>query len=1768
MFIVDDDEFEIAEREKEIIIVEKEAIPEDKIIANEKEQQLDMFNELVRLLPENKRTNRIILDNLQNVLNNCIKLKINHSLFDENNDINGAKLKTENYKPLMEKYLENNYDNKFLIPIINSIKDVYLIEPKEDEYVSNMELLMEDAGPFTNKQINKKKIDEQIKIRLKYRKSNSRLNYSYKNELNETYNSMTPYQSYTDGYNIQLKNDTELVRNCIDNDCLVFGNDSYQNVKYDKCKLIGDIEFQDNKVYNGEEATVSGFLKPKIKQPIKNLLNNSLKNAINNPYNFTIPNMDEENVKNIELELNISDNVDLCFYEQNKEIKIKGIIVDIEVDNYIIKPINEEEEYSILKIPKNDKGVIVSKNIESCDDENETSIYMFPKHQISMDEYKRLLNHVIPNNKKILYSNINEINNFTSLDEIEEILKIYSLEIHDITHELFAPIAKSLNSNIQKLIKMASSKDKIYQSLKTKGETVNKKDIKILNRKILESLKEFYGSYPFYGSSIDSNTERYKWIKKSHDNGALYYKNIVVNIIKNLSDSKDKIITVLNDEIEKLTRKNHDLIMDIDDEKHNYMVENQPKCSDYRLVKIYNSLKDLEDDNKKQIAIDEDKVIYGSNSNIVQPGDYCILKLSETNSKLYKRINLESGELWVLESGGNMDKILESNREFCIQQAKNIEEIDKAFLNAKQCDFNELENKCEMSKLITLKRQHLDVEEKLKEKQDNLRIIQNSEEYKFNLDAQIERLKRDLLLHNDLERKVYEYNMESYEQIKVEVDEENQDLYRKINMYLETINKLPDEKMYPMLNVLYKKYGRNAENETENPLNIYCKVGKKVLFCKHHLEIMKYYDEKTVSKEILENLLDEYSIEDNGSYICKNCGQQLYIGKFEEIEGFEKSGARLVTTEVVEEDPELVIGGDGNKESEMLESLQKYLNENEDKTLSSENLDIIKIIKVLTKLMGVELNLEDEMNIYKNSNNLIKGSTKTKDEWIQSQRKLPKNKDSINNAYNMYKTRNTILYTSSQLFITLQISIPEYFPTKPHPKCTLSLMGYPLEEDINNTIGVNYIACLLENLRLGTSSWSCLKKIKIREALLKIITQLIKDDYIVDRYSKKREYLQTKEEQVNEIPTIDWKEFKPPLDRIKINIDIDDPNNDSTDLSLKKIEIIDDIINSEPVENTLYTPTPLGNSCCLDTINSDLNYDDFFDKKSAQNISKINDLLKSQNNINELQQTKIIINSINQYSDFDIESFNKQVFPEEISQLEIMELYVKFIDNGIFLGREHIYDENGICLLTGQTKKSIMERVYSLEDYNNLIEKLNVNKLFNVNHETQLNDSSLSTIKLILESNSILNKDSYLNKLVSNLEKFIQKKNIKKIDELWGDLEQQVKVENDELINIINTKMKLKGNMQPIIYLINMLGELQLVFKENVELYGQQKAEVMLFTTKERLIKQYLNKYLLNGLNCIKNKKYYDEENDQIYIPEVWKIDDSYKEGLKNLVFSNTKYIKELDNNETNFVNNIINTVKNCISKIHKLKGKEHHYSDDKLKFYSDMTHRNSSYLLHYIFLYTIKVILDDSLEESILDDPVKNYTSDDENDLDLDRESEPLGENDDIDKVIESNLDEGEFDLQEASKNRTQLTHNIVYSILKNIVKKQEFDEKHTSVFIEQTIEKKQDIQKEENLRFIEELSKESRQSFKSMIALGLETWKQMTGKDKTLYFESAQPGEDAEYSAEELNEINRGKAQEELGDNYNEEQYQAWLSRQNRHDQEDRLAYDERDILEDDDE
>ncbi len=337
---------------------------------------------------------------------------------------------------------------------------------------------------------------------------------------------------------------------------------------------------------------------------------------------------------------------------------------------------------------------------------------------------------------------------------------------------------------------------------------------------------------------------------------------------------------------------------------------------------------------------------------------------------------------------------------------------------------------------------------------------------------------------------------------------------------------------------------------------------------------------------------------------------------------------------------------------------------------------------------------------------------------------------------------------------------------------------------------------------------------------------------------------------------------------------------------------------------------------------------------------------------------------------------------------------------------------------------------------------------------------------------------------------------------------------------------------------------------------------------------------------------------DMHEIPKNWKIQKSYYDNLMlNIQKDNEivdKYViqkrdHKLDTLFTNMVS-LMNDIKPMVL----ICGEEHvHNCDTSLKTYSKVTSKNCGELLKYIFIVLLKSLLNiDVVMFNSLKNVKINTSTFEDDDIDLpgvldkskkarkgsksSKSNVDVDIEEDADLLGSSVIEDISLDLSVERTHSQKLTCNLVYDLLVILQNNQDFYDKHTTKYMNEVIEKKMDSEKEENLKFIEELDKESRQSLKSMITIGFDSWKNLSKKeDKNLYFgENLQENVIAEdnsfdinYNEEELDTINRERALQALGENYTEEQYTEFLERSDEDRREEMQVQNDMDVMYDDD-
>ena len=1551
------------------------------------------------------------------------------------------------------------------------------------------------------------------------------------------------------------------------------------NSKYEITKLIHKIlgpvkynVFDEKDIVKGSDISVNGFMrKPIQKQNILNPNEHHLLDIVNSTYSYLdlYKNLNVIEQEIIDDTINIGDIIRITNYNNNKQTEYSGYLENIDDDIYTIKPIPEPDQdpstIENIEVTVDENTIIYNLTFNRMPltyNENVYYSYLFANKptKINKNTYKQLLKTIIPTTTEVIHK-ISELFNSSKINDLDKELDYYNLKIDDITHDLMKPLKEILNTNNNKLIYDSVKDEARFKTLLKKPDSKTLKNFQFITNNALKQFERLYGEYPYFRSDIDSVEMRLSWLKSRPDYGELFFKSIVKKIQDKLDIDVDGFLINLRRTLDTLMQQKLRLESDIESEK-NRLIREKNVCVENFISKEYYSIDDLKIDNNKEVEVDKDKLRIGE-SKFVTLDSFALLHL-DGKKQLFKRIELSSGEhMWNLESGINIEYIINSNKDFCDQQFKNLDELNSDIEKLDSCRFSEIENSCVTKQLEQNIRELESINKQIDDKNYYISNTDSIVNFNDNLNSTLENYTKFLTLINDQNRRIFiESEQEQIDEQQELVDPKYEILYLKIDLYLEKIASLNDQQKYELLDELIKKYGRQASSRNkENPKNIYCKHGNKVICCKHNINIINMFKSNENYDKLRDETIKTYGIENEGKYWCNNCGTELFMSEYETAESFKKSGARDITHAEIEEDAE----ESKYEDSELVSFLKTHLNEEEQHILESDVIDIFKILTVLLNLMGIKLTKEDELKIFKKSTALNKTYIKKKEVWSQSYRGSLK---SLDKKYENYVNINTIIYTTCNLFILLQTSIPSYTINKPHAKCKTSIEGYPLDLDDTNINGIKYFCCILEQLRNTDSIWKCLKKMPIEKVLLDTLKKLYTDDFIQYQYTLKRTYIEETivEQEVN--INNEWMKFKPPLNLFEINnAELNDVNLTSRPkniielsnyYSLKYISEIDQIINDRPIENILFSPAILQQSCCLDKLNE--NYKNLEAFKSNHNLERYlnnNSILEEYNNI--IQELNITINKDDETS---LPSFATIMFPleDDIDQQTMTTLFEHYISDGLFIGDKHIYDNN-ICVLTGQSREAIKQKIYRKDEYYALINEIFKKRLVE-NKIVNDNLNIITSLTEIIENNPLLSSNAYLTSFIDNLS---QMSNSRDINKHWNDeFKAQLDVEKDEIIELFNDNFPDK-TMHIRTILMN-LGNLNNIYTEQLEKEGEAKAKSNFIESKLNLLYKYIYSYLFNTISKIKNNK----SDEVIKIPKNWKIEKSYATNLTNYVENDNelvdKYISsKLINNTESMYTELFKIINQSSKNLKNIFSENHIYDCTKITRYSKLTNENLASLLEFIFIIIIKEMLTYTIEYK---SKVKTHTFEEaesaiQNLEDATSFDEPMNNDNNLN-------DMNEVDTETNITKHKEEVYTLIYDILNKIHDHTMYSDKFTHSKISESIEKKSDIEKESTLKFMQDLDKESRQALKTMISLGINNWKDISKKtDTELYFDEQEP-EDIEQvlpTEEEQEVINRQNALVQLGANHTEEQYQDWLDGENGQMLEDQMVQQEAEYRPDDD-
>ena len=227
---------------------------------------------------------------------------------------------------------------------------------------------------------------------------------------------------------------------------------------------------------------------------------------------------------------------------------------------------------------------------------------------------------------------------------------------------------------------------------------------------------------------------------------------------------------------------------------------------------------------------------------------------------------------------------------------------------------------------------------------------------------------------------------------------------------------------------------------------------------------------------------------------------------------------------------------------------------------------------------------------------------------------------------------------------------------------------------------------------------------------------------------------------------------------------------------------------------------------------------------------------------------------------------------------------------------------------------------------------------------------------------------------------------------------------------------------------------------------------------------------------------------------------------------------------------------------------------NNTLKLVSVLSTKNSADLLYYTMIITfiemLKTIETSTTLGELMGDSKAPKTFGEFMDVPEVDESGLAGLDEEEEVEGAASANEAEMgDVSVAIKDSKKFTAELIIDFLSDMKREQDLLDKYTNSYIQKSITRDAEEQKEENLKFMEMLETEARQSLKAMLTIGVDSWKNLASKNKSLYFEIPEDQREVDEPVADVVETDmRVLAARDLGEDFTEAQFADWQAQTTR--------------------
>ena len=1086
-------------------------------------QTNDLLDELLSDIPSVERTAKV-LNNIHIMIERFKQLRLAFSEFDEYGNVNGSLKKDAQWKPLvkdLEKFKTSLY---WLIPVAKNKKKLYNVnyDEAENENQTILSLDLTDDLKEMNNIIKIYKSGSSGEEQSKYVTMISDLN-SYQTPFEdvnpETLKEILYQENVHTNLNIIIDNLGDFYSSVAQNDNIKTRRFLIQKYNLGLSRLEAS-SFKGSKMI----SQVVDLTKP------DNLQLSSI---------LTLP---EPTVLFSQINLpssNIMQKAQLNQYFLNYWQLLKNTT---NVENILVDDLDKELEYEEEDYLSNIKNYMLTEK---------------DKELTSYENYLKFLNVIIPKTR-ILFNLVKKyIKGKLTLKDVVGFLEPFLIYTDDLTYMQY----KEINNFLQQ--KMIDYKKSFVEKSKEFGllKNANYKRSNLQSSKVLKDLlgtnlaikKEVFESYS--EKINDENLTNSELLRRLNliDYNKLYSVAVSLeNIVLMLPDNVGKFLEEQEDEANKSIKKE----------------EGDNTCKKYVIAKQYSNIKDLEADNGKIIYYDKNfdktnysllenyekeqiemrpddfeeflkgKLISKHNYNLdeapyiadallngvktVANGDLAIVFLNDDSDYAYYA---REDNKWIKVTDLTDENIVSKDDSVLCNLQENCIEVDKKMRS--NCESLEL-NKAELSETVLKQMIHAFDKKYKVSKEIQEATLNKIFDYYLTIMPSLEKIQKS---------KEYKYNKQQYD-LGANFEEDEVSIISPYSGLRDAI--LGTEDFVKKQNDIVRfcrRFTREStlEEEQSDPKNshwLYCIKTNTLLIPSFYYDLAKAY---LISEE---EYLDRMAIviknigklsDDGDMWVDENSGYPIKTIDYDVEEGYEASGFKIKSRELLEQD----IGDN------ILKSNGSIGEKSKKKSETKETRIISNVVTFLSGSMGINMNDKKDfiMKIVLDSLRVALSSEKEYNKKIEEMAKKGKKLPSYNDVYNL-----TILYLCLGTFlIAAQTSIPSIKTRKTFPGCVRSFDGYPIEGKTGDLSGITYLACIAEKSKSAIEPWTALKGSKMDKIREKIIAftdnYLLKHSDVIIKLEEKVDYLMSNpngEEIPEEYNLLKWNNFLPPLVPFKI----------------------------------------------------------------------------------------------------------------------------------------------------------------------------------------------------------------------------------------------------------------------------------------------------------------------------------------------------------------------------------------------------------------------------------------------------------------------------------------------------------------------------------------------------------------------------------------------------------------------------------------------------------